>query len=200
MKKIFLYLIFFFIIQFSVFAYSNKSKISIITDEGKKIYAIDDAKLISYGYDIDDGNYIEIDYQNLGIIVKYCNLSKFKYFHNKNIKFADELGETGFTGAIAEPMINLRFSISISDFDEKLITINDGIVEEINLDSENHLFGIINYKNIGMKIQYCNLSEISLNKGESFHSGKVIGRNISITDDNVSVIEIDKDKFLFKSK
>lgn len=84
MKKIFALLIIFFEV-FNLFSEENQKHFFKIPKE-TSIFAIDDGSLLSFGYDVYYGNYMEVDYYNLGIIVKYCNLGKMRYFFDKKNK------------------------------------------------------------------------------------------------------------------
>jgi len=117
MKKAFIFLFVLFIMEnlFSVET-SRVSEYIFPMEEGTEIYAVDDGILISRGYDLNDGVFIEIEYPKLGIIVKYCCLSRFKYFFNGKIGKTVKIGETGFSGTIDEPALKLKISINDSFF------------------------------------------------------------------------------------
>ncbi|MBQ0167304.1 MAG: peptidoglycan DD-metalloendopeptidase family protein [Treponema sp.] len=81
--------------------------------EGTDVFAISDGELLSYGVSPEDGMYIEIDYSDIGMSVKYCNLKQFIYlFDNRLIKRGDLVGKTGWTGNISEPGITLYISVN----------------------------------------------------------------------------------------
>lgn len=115
MKKYVLSLFLLFIYVY-LFSSSNKNvnEYHFDLEEDNIVYAISDGYLMSYGYDIDKGNYVEIKYFNIGITVMYCHLKSFYYFNNNQIRKGDKIGKTGYTGNVMEP--ELMLIVSIDDF------------------------------------------------------------------------------------
>lgn len=101
----------------SLFSNAPKNEYHFQMDEGKIIYALQNGQIISYGFDIDRGNYIEIDYPSLSMIVRYCHLESFNYFNNNVINKGDRIGKSGYSGKIDEPELSLIVTIKESFID-----------------------------------------------------------------------------------
>lgn len=112
MKKIILFVLCFSFINL-LFGLDNKlsNNYFIEMDLDTPVYAIDDGEFLSHGYDNILGNYIEIKYGKLGIIVKYCNLHKFNYFLNGKIPKGSQIGSSGVTGFIETPGLTIIITI-----------------------------------------------------------------------------------------
>lgn len=88
-------------------------------EEGNIIYAIQNGKVISYGFDVDRGNYIEINYPDLSMLVIYCHLASFNYFNNNVVNKGDRIGKSGYSGRIDEPELSLIVTIDESFINNK---------------------------------------------------------------------------------
>ena len=179
------------------FFYLYAQKITIPMIEKTSIYAIEDGIVLSYGYDLEEGCYIEINYPSLDLSVKYCNLSKFKYFTDKKIRKGVEIGKTGFTGAITEPLLNLVFTFRHKSDQSMITAIGDGVILVTEYENDNSI--TVNYEQIGIVITYCNLIPSSKQKGEKVKCNTQLGKIIENKNElaAIRVIEIDKTKFLF---
>lgn len=99
-----------------------KNNYFIELPKGTSIYAIDDGKLLSYGYDVYLGNYMVIDYYQIGIVVQYCNLGKIKNYYEKHITKANKIAESGDSGFIEEPGVTLIISLKDFFYDSKKLS------------------------------------------------------------------------------
>lgn len=107
--------------------FQNEYFISIT--EGSPLYSIEDGKLLSYGYDFNYGNYIEINYPTIGIIVKYCNLGQIKYFFDKTIKKGDLIAKSGISGNIEDPGVTIIITLTDLFLNENSVKSNNEIHE-----------------------------------------------------------------------
>jgi len=112
MKKSFILVLIIFFASY-VFANesSNKNKYHYYFEEGTNIYAIKDGIVLLYGFDIEQGNFLEIQYPCLSMTIRYCHLKNFFYFKNNQVFEGNLIGRTGYTGAINEPELMLIVSI-----------------------------------------------------------------------------------------
>ncbi|MCQ2584546.1 MAG: M23 family metallopeptidase [Treponema sp.] len=115
MKKSFLLVFIIFFLP-NIFANEtkNKNQYHYYLDEGTNIYAIKDGTILSYGYDVEQGNFLEIQYPCLSMTVRYCHLKKFFYFKNNQVFEGNLIGKSGYTGAINEPELMLLVNIDES--------------------------------------------------------------------------------------
>lgn len=112
MKK-FVFTIFLLLVIGKVFCLEEKktNEYVISMEKGTPIYAIDDGDFITSGYDFNLGTYIEVNYKSLGLIVRYCNMSKVKFVQNGKIKKGDKLGESGLSGEIYKPGLTIIITV-----------------------------------------------------------------------------------------
>ncbi len=96
-----------------IFAENNilKQSFYLNGNKGQEIYAIEDGKVISSGYDLDKGTYIEIDYPKIKLTIIYCNLSSFTYFSKNIVRKDDVIGKIGMSGNIWDYGCNLIITL-----------------------------------------------------------------------------------------
>lgn len=104
----------------SLLSFASEKKLqkilSINMPEQTEILSLDEGKVLNIGYDVESGNFIEVEYDKLGMIIKYCNLNTMKVLKKQIVSKKQILGFSGITGAVAEPTMNVKASI---DYESK---------------------------------------------------------------------------------
>lgn len=104
----------------SLLSFASEKKLqkilSINMPEQTEILSLDEGKVLNIGYDVESGNFIEVEYDKLGMIIKYCNLNTMKVLKKQIVSKKQILGFSGITGAVAKPTMNVKASI---DYESK---------------------------------------------------------------------------------
>ena len=125
-RKISILVFFILLLRASFSQVIEKEKCFIFQlDFGTEIFAIDDGRLLESGYNTVDGCFIKIDYYNIGLIVKYCNLSKYNYFFEGEIQKQQRIGVTGETGSVIKPCLTIKIALNERFFMSEQLSIEE---------------------------------------------------------------------------
>jgi hypothetical protein len=95
--------------NFDQITIDNNSAFTIICPIGASIFSFDDGVVKDVRYDFEYGNYIDVDYYNVVLQIRYYHLQTLKTIRGSFIKKAVLLGTTGLTGNIRDGCIGIKF-------------------------------------------------------------------------------------------
>lgn len=98
---------------------TEKATFSFAIPTGSPVYALSDGVVMDTNYDMEYGNYIDIDYTTASLKVRYSHLKSFNVMRNFVVHKNDILGTTGRSGNVNNSCIGIGFP----DFQGSLIFV-----------------------------------------------------------------------------